>query len=623
MSKAYWNKGLRVDLSSGDVREEGISEEACRRLLGGIGFAADLILREVGREVHPLEPDNRLVFAVGPLQATRITGSGKWLVASKSPLTGILGFAAASAEWGVMLKKAGHEMLIIQGAATKPVYLWIDDGKVEIKDASGIWGMDAYETWDRIKEDLGAPKVSVACIGPSGEKKVAIANIVADKHSFAGRCGLGAVMGSKNLKAIAVRGTKEVEVAHPQDVEELRREINRRVAQEASALREYGTAGEIPKVNKQGDWPVKYWTGDHFDEGAEKLSGVRYKEELKAKPEACANCVLACHRDIEVDEPKYAVKGAGPEYEALGMLGSCNLVSNLKAVAKANDLCNRYGLDVISTGAFIGFATECYEKGLITKDLAGGLELKWGDGDLLVELVKQIGEKRGLGELFSKGILHAADEIGGEAKEIAVHVKGLDFPAHDPRAFFSWAISYATGPRGACHTHGLAAYAAQGVLLPEAGIDEEPDRHDMEGKEKIAAAFHDLSALDDSLVVCNFQHFGGMTLTDMLLSLNAVTGWELSMEEFLTIGRRISTLKRCINVRYGVSREDDKLPKRMFQPAKEAPKDKEPWGGRVGKVPAPFEPTLERYYELRGWDNEGVPMRLTLEELGIPEAAKE
>lgn len=617
MGNGYWSKLLRVNLSENSVNEVPLSEERLRKLLGGIGLAVDTLYKEVGSEVDPLDPRNEIIFSVGPLQGTNITGSGKWIVASKSPLTGILGFGAAGGDWGVNLKKAGYETLIVQGKAKTPSYLWIDNDQVKIKDASQMWGRDSYEATELVKQDLNQHEASIATIGQAGEKTVSIANIVVDNHSFAGRCGLGAVMGSKNLKGIAVRGTKEVDVSHPDRVKELVKNLAKKVAENASGMRDLGTAGEIPKVNKQGDWPIKYWSRDHWEEGAKKLSGTRYDEKLTKKSVPCANCVIACHRDVEVKEPeKYAISGAGPEYEALGMLGSNNLVSNLKAIAKANDLCNRYGLDVISTGAFIGFAIECYEKGLLTKEDTGR-ELDWGDSDMVIDLVKQIGERKGLGELFSDGILDAAESIGSEAEDIAMHVKGLDFPAHDPRAFFGWAISYATGPRGACHTHGLAGYAPQGLLLPEMGIDEEPDRHEMKGSEKIAAIYQDLSALDDSFVTCNFQHFGGFSLTDMLDSLNAITGWGLDINELITIGRRISTLKRLVNVEYGINRENDKLPQRTFKPAKEAPLDAEPWGGRVGQIPEPFNQTLERYYEFRGWDEDGIPTKKSLKRLEL------
>jgi len=526
MGNGYWGKMLRVDLTKGLVDEETLDEEFLRNFIGGIGLAVNVLIREVGPEIDPLDPASRLIFAVGPFQATKITGSGKWIVAARSPLTGILGFAAAGGDWGVSLKKAGYEALIVQGKAEAPVYLWISDGDVEIKDASRMWGKDSYEAIDLIRKDLREPKASVASIGQSGEKQVAIANIVADKHSFAGRCGLGAVMGSKNLKAIAIKGTKETQVGNPDHVKALVKSLGEKVAQNSYDFRVYGTPVEIPKVDKQGDWPVKYWSEDCWPEGAAKLSGARYKEVLAATPLGCAHCVIACHRNISVEEPgQYAVTGAGPQYEALAMLGSNLLVDDLKAISKANDLCNRYGIDVISAGGLIGFAITCYEKGLLTIEDTGR-DLKWGDKELLIDLVQEIGEKKGLGELFARGIAPAAKEIGPEAEKIAVHVKGLDLPAHDPRAFFGWAIGYATGPRGACHCHGLAGYPPQGLLIPEMGISEKPDRHKMEGVEKVAAACQDLSALDDCLVTCNFTHFGGLSVTDMLEVLNAITGWE-------------------------------------------------------------------------------------------------
>ncbi len=255
----------------------------------------------------------------------------------------------------------------------------------------------------------------------------------------------------------------------------------------------------------------------------------------------------------------------------------------------------------------------------MTKEDTKGLELEWGNPDLLIDFVKDIGERKGLGRLFANGILPAAKQIGKEAETLAVQVKGLDFPAHDPRAFFGWAISYATGPRGSCHTHGLAGYVPQGLLIPEMGINKEVDRHQMEGNEKVAAVTQDLSALDDALVCCNFQHFGGLTVTDILESLNAITGWEMDIDELVDTGKRISTLKRLVNINYGIDRDDDTLPKISFQSATKAPQDAEPWGGRVGKIPEPFEQALDRYYELRGWDREGRPTEETLTKLGLAE----
>jgi aldehyde:ferredoxin oxidoreductase len=292
------------------------------------------------------------------------------------------------------------------------------------------------------------------------------------------------------------------------------------------------------------------------------------------------------------------------------MLGSCCLINDLKAICKANDICNRYGIDTISAGAMIGFSMECYEKGLLTKEDTGGLKLKWGKGDIMIELVRQIGEKRGkLGELFAQGIIKASQVIGHGAEDIALHVKGLDIPAHDPRAFFSNAINYATGTRGACHMRGTPQAAAEGLLLPEVGITQVPDRFTMEEKAYITAKFQDLCTLYNSLTCCNFMMFGNMTITDITNGLNAITGWDFDTGELMKTAERIFTLQRVFNVICGVSRKDDKLPNRMFQPAKT--------GGRANKIPVPFDSTLEEYYKLRGWDIDGRPSLKKLLELGL------
>ena len=621
MSKGYWGKILRVNLTNGQISEDKLSDEYCKKYLGGVGFAADILLKEVDKEVGALDPENRLIFGVGPFQASAVPGSGKWIVVAKSPLTNAICYSIAGANFGSMLKRAGYDGLIIQGKANHPVYLWINDGKVEIKDAVSSWGKDTAETVDVIRKELDEPKASVADIGVAGEKLVAIACIAVDKDSYAGRGGLGAVMGSKNLKAVAVKGTQKSEVADPKRVLELAKELNQKILKTApEGFLKGGTTGETTPGEELGDLPIKYWRGDSggvWVKQAEKLSYPYYSEALnvdlaKCAKIACRNCPIHCHRYMDTEgSGKYAVVGSGPEYEALGMLGSCNLVEDIHAVAKANQLCDLYGMDCISAGAFAAFATECYEKGLLTKEDTFGQELKWGDGDQVIEIVRQLGEREKLGELFADGIVKAAEKIGGDAPKLAVHTKGMDFPAHDPRAFFSLAVSYATSSRGACHTHGLCFKAACGLLQPEMGITEAPDRFDMEGKDFVAAKFHDLSALQDAVTMCNFMMFGGFSITDMLDSVNAVTGWNWQMADLLKVGERLSTLKRAVNVKWGFSRKDDTLPQVMYEPSKE--------GCRAGKVPGPLDPALDGYYKLRGWDSDGKPTAETMAKLGLTE----
>ena len=619
MLYGYWGKILRVNLSKKTIKIDKISQAFCRKYLGGVGFGAYILFNEVEPEIGALDPENRIIFSVGPFQASAVPGSGKFIVVSKSPLTNTIFYSMAGGRMAQMLKKSGYDALVIQGKSEKPVYLFIKNGKVEIKDANKIWGKDTSETVDILKEEIDEPKAAIADIGPSGEKLVAISCIVVDKTSFAGRGGLGAVMGSKKLKAIAVKGNLNPKVADLEKIRELARKLNKQIKTNApEALLKGGTTASPKPAEESGDLPIKYWKGDSggiWTKQAEKLSYPFYSKVLNVDLSECAkiaclNCPIHCHRFIDTSKrKKYAAIGGGPEYEALGMLGSCNLVEDIHAIAKANQICNLYGIDCISAGSFVAFATECYEKGLLSQADCYGMTLKWGDGDQLVEIIQQIAESEKLGRLFADGIVKAAEKIGKDAPKIAVHVKGLDLPAHDPRAYFSLAVSYATNSAGANHSHGLCYKAPGGLLLPEMGINIKPDRFDIKDKHFIAAKFQDLSALHDAATQCNFMLFGGFKITEMLEVLNTITGWKMSIEEFLEIGERISTLKRAINVKWGFSRKDDQLPEMAFMASKK--------GSRAGKIPMPFEPVLDAYYKLRGWDKNGKPTIETMKRLGL------
>jgi aldehyde:ferredoxin oxidoreductase len=611
MANGYWNKVLRVDLTQNKIMDENVPEETWKQVLGGGGFGAKILYDEVSEETKPFDPDNRIVFALGPFQATKQTGSAKFIAVTKSPLTGIFGETAAGAGWAIELKKAGYDAIIIQGEATSPVFLWINDGKAELKDSSRYWGMDSYDASDAILSDLKNEKAKIVTIGQAGEKLVAFACIVADKHSFGGRCGIGAVMGAKKLKAIAVKGSKNVEVNSPDKLALLTKEIGKKVFENTKDwLRQDGTAAIMVGSVESGDAPVKYWAGDVWKEGAEKLGSPSFTRDLDAKPNPCVYCTIGCHRHIKVIEPvEYAMEGAGPEYESLAMLGSCCLMDDVKALAKMNDLCNRYGLDTISTGAFIGFSMECYERGIISSEDTNGIDLKWGNKDAMISLIHKIANREGYGDVASQGIVNAAKSIGGQAIEIAAHVKGLDIPAHDPRAYFSLAVNYATSSTGAHHERGNPQVASMGFLLPEAGVDKEVDRFEMEYTGFLAAKYQDYATLTNSLVHCKFMLFGGMTLTDLLDTLNAVTGWEWSMGDFLKAGERIFTLQRLLNNKYGITRKDDKLPKKLLIPAEK--------GSRAGKAPLDYEKSLDNYYALRGWNSKGVPTDSKLKELDL------
>ncbi|MGE5485064.1 MAG: aldehyde ferredoxin oxidoreductase family protein [Ignavibacteriales bacterium] len=608
---------MRVDLTAGKTWTESVGDEVWMAFTGGAGFAAKVILEEATASTDPLGPDNPLVFALGPYQAGNCPGNAKWTVAAKSPLTNTYGDSAAGADWGVALKKAGYDALIIKGAASRPVYLLIDEDRVELKDAAGVWGLDAYETVKAVQSAEDDPGLSVANIGPAGENLVKMACIVADGHSFAGRCGLGAVMGAKRLKAIAVRGKKAVPVHDPDRVKELARDRFKEIfaAAKGNGLRDHGTPNLCITAESLGDMPIKYWTGDVWPEGAKTIGAPNYTEVLKAKPLPCRNCPVGCHRDVTVDDGPYAMKGPGPEYETCGMLGTNLMICDPEAVAKANDVCNRAGMDTISAGACVGLAMECYEKGWITADQAG-MEIPWGDAKAAIELIRLMGKREGFGEVFAGGSLEAARRIHPDAERLVAHAKGLDYPAHDPRACWSLGLNYATSTRGACHMRGVTEDVEMGgFFVPELGIVKDWSKlFSPENKAELTVKLQDYCAWLNSLVICTFMVDGGeMTFTSLLELFNAVTGWGWTVEDAMKAGERITTVQRLINLRDGHGRHTDTLPYKMTVPARE--------GFRAGKTPTPIEMYLDEYYEMRKWDAQGRPTRECLEDLGFAEYA--
>jgi len=616
MIKGYWGKILRIDLSSRKIVEQELDPELLRVVIGGAGLGAKILYDEVSREVGPYDPENKLIFGIGPFQGTKIPGAAKWSVISKSPITRIFADSAGGSSWGYLFKRCGYDSLVIEGKAENPVYILITSEKVKIEDASEIWGKDAIETINILRSRIKSRNVSIACIGKAGENLVGIANIVIDEHSFAGRCGLGAVMGSKNLKAVIVTGDKEIPFYDKDRLEDISKNLRKKVAREAKFLNTDGTIGGVIPAEEKGYLPIKYWRGDTWKEGVKNISAPVYNKILKAKPKSCIYCPIGCHRLINVEiSPGEFLKGSGPEYETLGMLGSNCLIDDLIAITKANDLCTRYGIDTISAGAFLGFAIECYERGLLSTEDCAGLNLKWGDGELLQDFIKQLGEKKGMGELFADGIIEAAKKIGKEAEEIAVHVKGLDLPAIDGRAFYSLSLNYATGTRGACHMRGYPHISSLGALYPEAGITEVQNRFSIEKIEYLTAKYQDLCALYNSLVLCQFMIWGKMTLTDIVECLNAITGWSLTVKDAMGVGEAIFNLQRLVDVKFGAKRSDDKLPKRMFEPARR--------GGRAGKYIPFFDKILDKYYNFRGWDRNGKPTLEKIKELNLDKVVSE
>lgn len=614
MNNGCWQRLLRVDLTSGTASVEPIAEDDLKQFIGGAGLGAEILRREVPAKLDPYDGLNRLIFATGPFQGPAVPGGAKFSVVAISPVTHTFGDSAAGASWGPSLKDAGYDVLVVEGTSEHPVYLHIVDDEVEIRDASDLSGMDTVQTVDVIREQVGDQRLSVAAIGPAGERRVAIACIAFDKHSYAGRCGMGAVMGSKNLKAVAVRGTNQVEVADPVRTKELIKRFHHEIAEETkeNGFRQDGTPGLCEAAEALGDMPIKYWDGDVWPEGAKKLGAPSYTQVLNAKPLPCKYCPIGCHRRITITEPtEYAMESIGPEYETLGMMGTNLLIDDPKAVALANDIANRLGVDTISTGAMIGFAMECFEKGWIDTKDTDGLELKWGDPRVLTMLTEQISRREAFGAIFAEGTIPAAKKISPEAADSVAHCKGLDLPAHDARSCFSLAPTYATGTRGACHFRGPCEDVEMGgFYIPEAGVTKETTTFfEKENQGMMAAKCQDLATLTNSLVVCLFMVDGGnWALSDVRELFNAITGWDYSCDDLMAAGQRGFTVQRLINLRDGYGAATDVLPRKMFKAASE--------GHRAGKVP-PLAYMVEEYYRIRGWNDNGKPTDEKLQELGL------
>jgi len=611
MLRGYKGKVLRINLTCSRVSIEPLKVDYLRKFIGGSGIAAKILYDELYHGVDPLSLDNKLVFMTGPLTGTLAPGCGRFVVASKSPLTGIWGEAGSAGYWGPELKFAGYDGIILEGRAENPIYLWINNENIEIRDAEHLWGKDTIETESELKSELKDPKSKIITIGPSGERLARIACIVTDGGGVAGRCGLGAVMGSKKLKAIAVRGTERVEVADEASFRDLMKEISLIIEKNprTKSLRSYGSAGSMEGNEAVGDVPIKNWMVDSWSDGAKKLSGQYMAKTILKRPFTCFACPIACKREIEIKSGPYAgVKGKGPEYETCASFGTMLLIDDIEVVAKANDLCTRYGIDTISCGSVIAFAYECYEKGLITNKDVEGLNLSWGDHGSFLKMIEMIGKRKGIGFILGEGVKIVSEKIGKEAEKFAIHVKGLEMPMHDPRVYKSLALGYATSNRGACHLQATSHWVERGMLFPELGIKEKPDRFTPEGKAKMVIDLQNFMAVIDSLIICKFALTCGYTLTHLLKLIYFVTGYKINVDEFKRAGERIFNLKRLFNNRLGISRKDDRLPDRINKPLPE---------GWTKHHSPDLDLMLDEYYQLRGWDKEGRPSTEKLTELEI------
>jgi len=604
--KALAGKILRVDLTNRRYAFEALDPKTAEMFIGGHGVATKILMDEMDPKVDPLSPDNKLIFSTGPLTGTAAVMGSRYMVTSKSPLTGLLGFANSGGFFGPAMRSAGCDHIVFEGKSDHPVYMLITDEDIRFKDASHVWGKDTHETEDMIRKEVevSGKRVRVACIGPAGEKQVKMAAIMNDKHRAAGRCGLGAVMGSKNLKAVAVQGSKKVEVADETGLKEAVKETMTKVKANPAleGFREFGTAGGLMLLNEMGVLPTRNFQRSSF-KGALKVSGETLAEKYLIKKKPCFGCPVACGRGTKVTDPGYEGEGEGPEYETIAMLGSNLEIENLAAITKANYICNQLGMDTISVGGTLACAMELYAKGFLTKEDAG-FELKFGDDNLIVELIELIGKRDGFGDVLAEGGFKLAEKYGHP--EVFMGLHKMELPGYEPRGTKGMGINYMTSTIGPSHCRGYT------VSMEIIGSPDKIDPIEEKGKALVTKALQDMTAAWDAAGLCLFATFV-MDPADALAMLSAATGRVFFIMEFIKIGERIFTLQRLFNLKAGLKKEDERLPDRFY-------KEPLPDGPNAGAFLS-LELALKEYESLRGWDEDRIPYVGKLKSLGIAEYA--
>ncbi len=598
--KGWIGKLIRVDLTKGEWKVEELDQKMAAKFIGGRGLGSKILFDEIDPKVDPFSPNNKLIMATGPLTGTSASAAGRYMVITKSPLTGTIACSNSGGHFGAELKFAGFDLIIFEGKAKEPVYLYIEDGKAEIRDAKALWGKTTHETTDQIlsETDMDA---RVACIGPAGERLVRYACVINDKHRAAGRSGVGAVMGSKNLKAVVVKGSGGVTVADKDAFRKATLDGFQKIKANpvtSQGLPSYGTCVLVNIINASGIFPTRNFNEGIF-EGAEKISGETIVDDILVRNRACFACPIGCGRVVKVTNPKYECFAEGPEYESDWSMGGCCGIDNLDAITKGNYLCDTLGLDSISAGVTIACGMELFEKGIIsTKEV--GRSLYFGDADAMLEMVRAIGYREGFGDALAEGSYRLAEKFGHP--EYSMSVKKQEFAGYDGRGAQGMGLQYATSNRGACHVRGY-------MVFPEIlSVPQKIDPFETEEKAGWVKTFQDLTAVVDSAGLCLFNvfAFGG---PEILEYLKAATGVEMSLDELMKAGERIWNLEKIFNLKAGITGKDDRLPDRLL-------KEPMPGGPAKGKV-VELGKMLPEYYELRGWDKEGVPTKEKLKELGL------
>ena len=600
MYYGYTGTILRVNLTHGEVTKEALDLKMAEEFVGGRGLASRLLCAEIDPEIEAMSPENPLIFGTGPLTGTGAPATARYVVVCKAPLTGTIACSNSGGFFGPEIKFAGYDALIIEGESPEPVYLWIQDDRVEIRSASLLWGKTPVDTESTLQK-LTHPASKIACIGPGGEKLSLMAGIVNDNYRLAARSGVGALMGKKKLKAIAIRGTGGVNLADPEQFWKASMDMHAKITGDPvsfGSFRAYGTASLVNLINEMGAYPTRNFQSDTFED-AVKTGGEAITEDILERNRACFACPISCTRVTEVKEGPYKGRGEGPEYESTWSLGALCGVSNLEAVAKANYLCGDYGIDTISTGATIACAMELFETGALSEKEIG-FPLRFGDEAAMVRAVEMTGKREGFGDILADGSYRLAERYGHP--EFFMGVKKLEMSAYSPRVFQGMALQYATSNRGACHVRGntVAAelYGIPRYMPPEVLEQKE---------EMVRRPFQNSTAFVDSTGICLFTKFA-ITHREICALLAPATGIDFNFDRSIVQGDRIWNLERMFNLRAGFTAADDKLPARVSEPS--------PDGPRAGSR-AILQNHIQTYYQLRGWDEEGRPTRSKLKELNL------
>jgi aldehyde:ferredoxin oxidoreductase len=592
---------LRVNLSTGEIKKEPTNLQDAKLFIGARGLASKMLIDEIDPKIDPLSPANKLIFAPGPLTGTFAPSVGRFDVVCKAPLTNLIAASSSGGSFGPMVKFAGYDMIIFEGAAKKPVYLWVNDDTVEIRDASSLWGKNVPDTTDELRAATDEDAM-VACIGPAGEKKVLFASIMNETNRAAGRSGVGAVMGSKMLKAVVVIGTKPIQVASPDDFQKAVMVARKKISEHpvgGTGLRVYGTDVLTNILNSVGSLPTRNFHDGYYP-NADKFGGETLTAKYLSRPRGCFSCIISCGRATKVTNPKFAGEGEGPEYETAWGFGSDCDIDDMDAIIKANYICNELGLDTITMASTIACAMDLYESGYITPKDTGGLAIPFGAVDMMVKLVEMTGNREGFGEQLAEGSFRLATRYGHP--EFSMTAKGQEMAAYDPRGVQGIGLNFATNNRGGCHVRGY-------TISPEVlGVPFKVDQHATEGKPELVITFQNLTAALDSTGACLFSTFG-IGADELAALLSAATGIPYSVSDFMKAGERIWNMERLFDLKSAITGKDDHIPERMMKEAIHTGPSK----GEVSHV----DKMLPEYYQLRGWDNKGIPTPEKLKDLTL------